>query len=190
MTKPPINITTMLTDDRLEKATILFLAYRHYIKGVAFHYVPFHHLVDEVVQQVYVEFLAGADKWDYDGNIKVLLVTMTRNIARAVWKSECRHSTKQLAEIGEFILKTERRSNDADEIDGERYAEDLRLMKECLQKVPQKARKLISLHYLEGISISEIASTMRIKVFTVYQTIYRLKSKLRGCIKRALKEVE
>ncbi len=164
-----------------ELITTLFLTYRNYIKGVALRYVVFPHLADEVVQQVYVEFLAGADGWDLEGNIKMLLGVMTRNRAKTLWKSESRHSIINLQEIANHICLIA-------EQDGweEHYSEDLEALEKCLKKVSKKTRELIQLHYFEGVPFKTIAAQMDRNSDTVYRAVYRIKEKLLECIKRVL----
>jgi len=150
-------------------------------------YVPFTHLVDEVVQQVYVEFLDGADRWDFDGNVKALLALMTQNIARAHWKSESRNFPEKLHEIAEHIRQI---AEDKSRDDDDQYARDLQAMKTCLEKAPEKSGELISLRYLDGLSFKEIATLMNLNTDSVCKAVYRLKEKLRNCIKQTLREKE
>ncbi len=176
----------LFVHDRKETATILFLAHRHYIKAVAMRYVPYSHLADEVVQQVYVDFISKADKWNFDGNIKSLLAVMTQNIARAYWKSESRNLPEKLQKIADFV----RQIAENDDRQAEQYAEHLAAMRNCLKKAPEKTGELVRLHYFDGMSFSEIASKMEINPDSVYRAVYRLREKLRLCIERVLKGEE
>lgn len=177
----------LLVHDRKETATILFLAHRHYIKAVAMRYLPYSHLADEVVQQVYVDFVSKAETWNFDGNIKSLLAVMTQNIARAYWKKESRNLPEKLQKIAEHIQKIAENEN---EEEAEQYAEYLQALRECLKKAPEKSRELIELHYFEGMSFKEIASKMELNPDTVYRAVYRLREKMRLCIERTVKGEE
>ena len=180
------NVSDLIVHDRKETATILFLAHRHYIKAVALRYVPNSHLADEVVQQVYVDFVSKADKWNFDGNIKSLLAVMTQNIARAYWKTESRNLPVKLKKIAEFIQKIAENDDQQDE----QYADRLEALRECLKKAPEKTGELIHLHYFDGMSFTEIASQMEINPDSVYRAVYRLREKIRLCIERVVKGEE
>lgn len=180
------NAEELFVHDRKETATILFLAHRHYIKAVAMRYLPNSHLADEVVQQVYVDFVSKADKWNFDGNIKSLLAVMTQNIARAYWKSESRNLPEKLQKIAEFVRKIAE-NNDQE---AEQYAEHLQALRECLKKAPEKTGELVHLHYFDGMSFKDIASKMDINPDSVYRAVYRLREKLRMCIERVMRGEE
>lgn len=179
----PGDMDELFVHDRKETATILFLAHRHYIKAVAMRYVPYSHLADEVVQQVYIDFVSKAEKWNFDGNIKSLLAVMTQNIARAYWKSESKNLPEKLQQIAEFIQKIA----ENDDQQTEHYAEHLQALHECLKKAPKKTGELVQLHYFNGMSFKEIASKMDINPDSVYRAVYRLREKLRLCIERVMK---
>lgn len=176
----------LLVHDRKETATILFLAHRHYIKAVAVRYLPYSHLADEVVQQVYVDFVSKADKWNFDGNIKALLAVMTQNIAKAYWKTESRNLPEKLRKIAEHIQKIA----ENDDHQADQYAEYLQALRECMKKAPEKTGELIQLHYFQGMSFKEIAEQMGLNSDTVYRAVYRLREKMRLCIERSVKGEE
>ena len=180
------NVSDLIVHDRKETATILFLAHRHYIKAVAMRYVPNSHLADEVVQQVYVDFVSKADKWNFDGNIKSLLAVMTQNIARAYWKTESRNLPVKLKKIAEFIHKIAENDDQQDE----QYADRLEALRECLTKAPEKTGELVRLHYFDGMTFVEIASQMEINPDSVYRAVYRLREKIRLCIERVMEGEE
>lgn len=172
--------------NRKETATILFLAHRHHIKAVAIRYLPYSHLADEVVQQVYVEFVSKAEKWNFDGNIKALLAVMTRNIAKAYWKTESRNLPEKLQKIAQHLQKIP--EHDLPEED--QYAEHLQALRECLKKAPEKTGELVRLHYFNGMSFQQIASDMDINPDSVYRAVYRLREKMRLCIERVMQGKE
>ena len=180
------NADDLIVHDRKETATILFLAHRHYIKAVAMRYLPYSHLADEVVQQVYVDFVSKADTWNFDGNIKSLLAVMTQNIARAYWKSESRNLPEKLQKIAEFVQKIA----EDDPVEADQYAEHLQALRKCLKKAPEKTGELVHLHYFDGMSFKEIASKMDINPDSVYRAVYRLREKMRLCIERVMQGKE
>lgn len=167
--------------NRSETAAILFLAYKDYVKGVALRYAPMPNLAEDVVQQVFAEFIAKADEWDLDNNVKSLLGVMARNFARRYWQDELHKKPESLRAVAMHIQHL------AEEHDSDQYQDDLRALQECLQKAPSKTRQLIEMHYFEGISINDLATKLNLNTDSIYQAIHRLRTKLRRCIEQALK---
>ena len=162
-----------------EKTTSLFLTHRDYVKGVALRYVVFPHLADDVVQQVYIKFLNGAENWDLDGNVKMLLGVMSRNIAKALWKSESRHQPARLQEIADQISRIAEEENWE-----EHYSEDLKALEVCMNTVSPETRGIIDLRFFQGLSFERIAALTERKTDTVYRAVFRIMKKLRSCIER------
>lgn len=163
-----------------------FLENRHYVKRIALRYVPFGHLAEEVVQQVYVELQQNAVKWDLEGNMKALLAVMTQNISRSLWRSEARNMPEKLCEIARHIREL------SDTSGPEKHYDDheihVEALKHCLEKIPDKSREIIRLRYYVGLSFAQIAEMMGLKSDSVYRASYRLKSTLRSCIEYFIKE--
>lgn len=167
-----------LAHDRRETATILFLSFRHYLKGVAFRYAPMAHLADEIVQQVYIEFISNLDRFRIDLDVKSLLSVMTRNIARDTWRRETRHFLPNMQSVAEHIRQL------AEEQGATNYPEELEILSQCLEKAPEKTRELIRLHYIRQISIQDLAERLDMNANSIYRAIYRLRDKLRDCVER------
>ena len=61
-------------------------------------------------------------------------------------------------------------------------------LRRCLEKLPEKSRRLIDLHYDLGVTSVEIASQMEMKAEAVRRALFRLREQLRKCIQRVLRE--
>lgn len=173
------SISPFHSHERKEKATILFLSYRNYLKTVALRYVPRHDLADEVLQQVYIELLSQLEQWDFDRNVKALLAVMTQNIARNLWRKEARHQSDNMQKIAEHILKIAESNT---ETTTDQYTDDLKRLHDCIDQISKKSQTLIRLHYFEGRSASELSEDMKLKINTIYNALFRIKSKLRQCV--------
>lgn len=165
--------------DKEEIATVLFLAYRHYLKSIALRYVPMPHLADDVVQQVFTKLIAEADSFDLNRNPKALLAVMTQNQAKHLWREESRHFPPNLQKLAERISIW---SNE--ETEDEKYADQLDALQHCLDKTSDKIRTLIRLYYFGQVPVREIGDRMNMSVEAVYKAIFRIREKLRECILR------
>lgn len=164
-----------------ETAKVLFLAYRNLVARVAVRHAPSPSMTEDIAQQVFVEFLAKADSWDFSTDVRALLVAMTRNIARRCWRDEMKKQPEKLQALSQHIKSLVDEREDRDEL-----RDDLRQMRLCIESMPEKSRELIELHHLKGIPIKELAADLKLNPDSVYRAIYRLRHKLRRCIERAL----
>lgn len=169
-----------------ETAKVLFLAYQGLVARVAVRHAPSPSLVEDVVQQVFLEFVSKADSLDLETDVRSLLAAMSRNIARRYWREELRkHSDKQ-RELAEHVRQMISR-DDPEKDDGE-IETNLREMKNCLEKMPEKTKELVELHYFQQIPIKELGELLGLNSETVYRAIYRVRHKLKRCIEFALKK--
>lgn len=171
--------------DSQETAKVLFLAYRNLVSRVAVRYAPSPSLTEDIVQQVFLEFVAKADSWDLSTDVRSLLTVMTRNVARRHWRDEMRRQPEKIQALSKHIKRIISQ-REPDEEHEENIEENIRQMRICMESMPEKTRDLIELHYMKGIPIKELAGEMKLNADSVYRAIYRLRKKLRLCIERAL----
>ena len=73
------------------------------------------------------------------------------------------------------------------EISGERYRDALTA---CLERLPEKSRKLIGAAYQGDRSIKEVAKDSGKSATALYKTLDRIRKKLQGCIEERLRIAE
>ena len=64
----------------------LVLAHHAFVKALAFKLAPWPGLVDDISQQVFLEFLAKQEKWNLEQDLRPLLAKMTRHVAARYWR--------------------------------------------------------------------------------------------------------
>ncbi len=74
-------------------------------------------------------------------------------------------------------------AEDSEEIAME-YEPRLRALRECRGKLPAKSRKLLDLHYREGLSLEKAAETLAISPNAVKQALFRVRRVLQACIEQ------
>lgn len=164
-----------------ETAQVLFMAYRHLVARVAVKYAPSPVLMDDVVHQVFVEFVSKAETWDLASDVRSLLIAMTKNIARRHWREAYRKQPDKIRELADHIRQI------LDEQEDDSHLEEyLHQMKICMESMPEKSKQLLEMHYFNGISVKEIAKDLRLNADSVYRAIYRIRQKLRRCIEFGL----
>ena len=62
----------------------------------------------------------------------------------------------------------------------------LRVLQECVEKLPRKQREILRLRYDEGKSVKAIAETLSRSVDAVYKGLSRIRQTLHDCINRGI----
>jgi len=163
------------------QAAQVFLAHHDFVKGVALKYAPWPGLMEDIAQQVFLEFMAKEAKWDLSKDARPLLATMTRHIAMRLWRERTRQQPDVVQKLADHIrLLAEEREAPP------RYEEEISVLRSCLQKLPEKSRELVELYYYNDVGTSEIAGQTHMKADTVCRALSRVREKLRECIERSL----
>ena len=163
------------------RAAQLFLAHHGFVKGLALRFAPWPGLAEDIVQQVFLEFMAKQSQWDLDRDVRPLLATMTRNVALRHW----RQRTRKLPEVTRLLAEHVRQLAE-EQSAPPRYEEEVTALRGCVEKLPDRSRALIELYYYSDVPTRGIAEQMKMKNDTVCRALCRLRGKLRACIERAL----
>ena len=162
-------------------AAQVFLAHHDFVKGVALKYAPWPGLLEDITQQVFLEFMAKESKWDLSSDARPLLATMTRHIAMRLWRERTRQQPDVVQNLADHIrLLAEERETPP------RYEDEVRVLRTCLQKLPQKSRELVELYYYDEVGTPQIAEQIQMKADTVCRALSRVREKLRECIEQNL----
>lgn len=164
------------------KVAQLVLAHHGFVKGLAVRIAPWPGLSDDITQQVFFEFLAKQSKWDLETDVKPLLATMTRHVAMRCWRERTRRMPETVRKLADHI----RELAGADHPDTDHWDDEVAMLKRCLEKLPEKSRSLVDLHYYGGATTVQIAEQMAVKAEAVRQALCRLRTQLRTCIETAL----
>lgn len=165
-----------------EKVATMLVRHHGFIFRHARRCVPFVDMAEDVVQQVFVEFLKRADQWDLEADLRPLLLVITRRTAQTLWKKQAKMLPSSLLEIAEYI----RTEFENDCPDSSSDSEKVEALQACVQTLPEQGKKLITLYYFEGVSTKKLAELMRRKGSAVAQAIFRLRERLRKCINTKL----
>ncbi len=165
------------------RAAQIFLSHHDFVKGVALKYAPWPGLMEDISQQVFLEFIGKEERWDLDRDLRPLLATMTRHVAMRLWRERTREKPEVVQKLAEHIRQL------AEEQDAPpRYEAEIGILRECLQKLPEKSRELVQLYYYHDVATPEIAGQMEMKADTVCRALSRVREKLRECIQNQIKK--
>lgn len=167
------------------QAAQAFLTHHDFVRGVALKYAPWPGLMEDIAQQVFLEFMAKEDQWDLRSDLRPLLATMTRHVALRLWRERTRQQPEVVQKLADHIrLLAEEREAPP------RYEHEIHLLRACLQKLPEKSRQLVELHYFQDKRTPEIATLVSMTADTVCRALSRMREKLRECLSRALNQEE
>lgn len=175
-------------DSRKQTAAELFLQDYDFIRGFAFRCAPNRKLVDEIVNDVFIAFMSGYTQWDLDQGIRPILVHLIRTTAATHWREYYRHAPERLREIAELLQKTARERLDAANSDEEEFNHDLLQLRRCIEKLSEKTRTILEMHYWKNIPLIRIADAFNVKASAVRQSVVRIRAKLRQCVETARKQ--
>ena len=165
------------------RAAKTFLAHHDFVKGVALKYAPWPGLMEDIAQQVFLEFIGKEQRWDLERDLRPLLATMTRHVAMRLWRERTRERPEVVQKLAEHIRQL------AEERDEEpRYETEVGILRDCLQKLPEKSRVLVQLYYYHDVGTPEIAGQLAMKADTVCRALSRVREKLRECIQRQIQK--
>ena len=163
-----------------ENASALLIKYHNFVFRLARRAVTYHDLAEDVAQQTFTDFLARADEWDLEKDLRPLLMAMVQRRARSVWRERSKQLPENLQKIAGFI---QQELNEDDDTTDTR----MEALHSCMQKMPEGGRQLITRHYFDGVPTKQIAKELQKNVESVSKAIYRIREKLRLCIEQKLK---
>lgn len=175
-------IVSMNSEDKIDRLTRLFQGHYGLVVGVVRRFAPFADYVDDIIQQVYLEFIEGGldDKWELDRDVAPLLHLIAKRKAFSMWQEHRKSQNRLFDETVERLrepMETESR---------EREQEKLAALTRCLERLPSKSRAIVEQHYFAGVSMKAIAEEQSKKTTTIHQFFFRIRSVLRACIEHTI----
>lgn len=165
------------------RAAQLFLAHHDFVKGVALKYAPWPGLMEDISQQVFLEFMAKEERWDLDKDLRPLLATMTRHVAMRSWRERTRQEPETVRKLADHI-----RALAEDRAEPPRYEDEIGALRACLQKLPERSRELVRRFYEDDESTRDIGDSLGMNGDTVCRALSRVRDKLRECIRQTMKQ--
>jgi RNA polymerase sigma-70 factor (ECF subfamily) len=154
-----------------------------FVHALALRLAPAPGLAEDIAQQVFLEFISKATRWDLSSDIRPLLATMTRHIAGRAWRERAHQMPEVLRELSEHIRQL------AEGAETSWFGEEERnALRTCIGRLPAKSRRLVELHYELGLTSVDIAEQMSIRADAVRRALFRLREQLRRCVQRLLGE--
>lgn len=160
----------------------IFLAQRQFLKGIAYRYAPEKSYLDDILQQVFLEYLKKTKQWDDAFEVMPLLVAMTKNIALRHWREKMKKMPHVLRQIADAVQRKSMENLPSP------YEDEIRIMNESITLLSEDHQAMIRMYYFEGVSVQDIAEKLEIKPRNVYSILTRIREALKSAISRKIKE--
>jgi RNA polymerase sigma-70 factor (ECF subfamily) len=139
------------------------------------------HEVDDVAQDVYVEFYRNLDKVPADVAPQRWLKGIARNICLNHIRRSVRRDRLQREALAEILAETE--------TDTHREATEGSLalaLEECRRQLPEESRKLLELRYQQDLSSPDIAAALSKTAEAIRVMLFRIRAALKQCVARQI----
>lgn len=157
---------------------------------VARRYAPNPSLTRDIAQQAFLVFVQGAreKEWDLDKDVDPLIYGIVKNVARQVWQREQRSAPTALRRVAERFLQPPSEPREFASPGEREPGPRIEALHRCMDKLTQRGRTFLELHYRDGMTIEEIARRHEVNPSTLRQMFSRLRAKLRDCIDNILRD--
>lgn len=163
----------------------LFLEHSGYVRFIAFETVPIHHLISDIVHEVFILFIERSAEYDLVLDVRPLLKKITQNIALHFWRDHLKtlpESKRLLEEHIQSRVKNASSVLGTSDLEEEMVALDL-----CMKKLNPRCRILLEEYYFNDQSLVDLAKQMDQNVNTLRSTLFQIRKTLRKCIERIMK---
>ena len=137
--------------------------------------------VDDIAQDVYLEFYPNRDKMAEDVEVLRWLKGIAKNLCLSHFRKQQRKVLNYQEAVAEALLRAESSWEKLQGISDIQYALDT-----CLQKVAEKNRKLIALRYEQDFRSERIAEIVKTTASAVRIRLHRVRAALKDCITHSL----
>ena len=144
--------------------------------------------VDDIAQEAFVIAYRKLTMFERGTNFGAWLRTIARNLVRNELRRQGRR--RVLAnDVAEFLLSRadEKSTHPSVEVEqAEQHEQRVSALRECLQKLPERSRRLVQQRYFEELSLGVIAADEETNANNVSQILFRLRAALSDCIQKQL----
>lgn len=139
------------------------------------------HEVDDVAQEVYLQFYRNLDRMPDDVSPQRWLKGIARNLCLNHIRRTARRGRLQREALAELLATTETETH--------RHATEGSLsgaLDDCVRQLPEKSHRLLDLRYHQDLSSSAMARMLGSTPQAIRVSLHRVRSLLRDCIVRQL----
>jgi RNA polymerase sigma-70 factor len=141
-------------------------------------------LAEDLFQQTVLEMLRAGDRFDPAREFLPWACGVARNVVKRHWRSAQRQPTLATQELLDSLAEMALEEQDEDLWKAERAA-----LYRCLDKLPERLRRLFLLRYGQNYKADTLARLASFTPGSLRTTLARLRLKLRHCIVSEIEEL-
>ena len=168
----------MFTTQKRKKLQSLYENYRDYVYWISYNVVHDEYDAEDIVQNSFLKVGGMLDYFepDQEDKTKMLLSAITKNTAIDYYRKKQKHIEREGSSDPDIIEEIlDARQLEDIVIDNYNYEN---LMKK-IEKLPEKYKEMLIMHYLFGLPVKEIAVQMSLSENNAYTRICRARSLLK-----------
>ncbi len=131
---------------------------------------------EDLFQETVVQILKSEHQFDPTRNFLPWACGIARNVVRQYWKRRAKSPSTGIEETLHNLATI------ATDENAESWARERKVLRSCLQKLPEKMQRLLMLRYGHNIKGKELADSTPINPGSIRTTLARLRTQLRQCI--------
>jgi RNA polymerase sigma-70 factor (ECF subfamily) len=166
-------------------AAVLINRHELRIRMYAAKVAPRPDMAEDVAQKAFLMALKSIESFDPTRDFALWMQGIVRNVARQEWERLALRSRVERDGLAGYLEELAARPEPESEID-ERW---LKALRGCVQKLPDRSREIVNLHYSMGMSCRHVAERIGTSVHAVKMAMVRIRGALRGCVQGKLAEV-
>jgi len=142
-------------------------------------------MAEDIAQKAFLMALKSIETFDPTRDFALWMQGIVRNVARQEWERLAIRSRVERDGLAGYLEELAARAEPENPID-ERW---LKALRGCVDKLPDRSREIVSLHYSMGMSCRDVADKVGTSVNAVKMAMVRIRGALRGCVQGKLAEV-
>jgi len=171
----------LTTDDSRTRLTLLWTSAQPMVMAFIGSMVPHHADAEDVLQRTAYDIATNFEQYDPDRPF----IAWAIGIAKYKVLDYRRDASRSKVVFNDAALE---HLADAYAEDADQLSEQARQLRQCMDKLADKARSLIELRYMQGLRPHAIAKQIGTSANTVSNALSRVRETLRDCIKRQQSE--
>jgi len=152
----------------------LMLTYGNDVLRTAYMYVKDQYLAEDIFQDVFLKVNQKLHTFEGKSSIKTWIIRITINTCKDYLKSAWNKRVTPITEYQEQTLREEK-----DEFDEVERKEDGKMIRNVIMELPDIYKEVVILVYYQEMTISEVASVLKVAEGTIKSRLARAKEKLR-----------
>jgi RNA polymerase sigma-70 factor, ECF subfamily len=141
-------------------------------------------MAEDIAQKAFVIAIQKCETFDAARSFPAWMQGIVRNVVRNEWEHLALHSKVERDTLAAYVETLASMPSDLEQLEHAQLR--LQAMKKCIERLPERARQIVHLHYEMELACAVIASKIGTSVHAVKMALVRLRQDLRQCIQARL----